>query len=290
MLGEPPRPPLLARGGLARPAAALADVARYRDDRAFRELTLLHFAVLPVSRKVGGPKGKANGVVDTRALARRWLEGACGELWAPPQRGPARRRAPQAETVARAKQHRALALCADGLVSKTCVAMRCPLFPTHLRLRLLGRPQHVQVAVCPGWTDEFGRHLAGVINLLAKWQVLDSARPWVCGAKLVALPKELDDVRPIAVGETLCRLAGEALLAPSRAALTEYLEPHQLGVGSKAGAEAAFHAARAWGKLSPLATRPWRPAMCCSLWTWPMRSTPSTARPFSLKLGSTLPS
>jgi hypothetical protein len=75
--------------------------------------------------------------------------------------------------------------------------------------------------------------------------VPEAASPFFAGAKLIALVKVNNDVRPIAVGESLRRLAARLLLTPHRAALAAHLLPFgQVGVGVPGGIEAATHAAR----------------------------------------------
>ena len=77
--------------------------------------------------------------------------------------------------------------------------------------------------------------MQGVVNLMAKGAVPSDMRPWVCGASLNALPKPTGDHRPVAAGETLRRVAAKALTMASAPEVGAYLEPVQMGVGTKQG-------------------------------------------------------
>ena len=64
------------------------------------------------------------------------------------------------------------------------------------------------------------------------------------GAKLIALSKGENGVRPIAVGWVLRRLASKILMAKLDSKCEELFWPHQVGVGTPLGAELAIHSAR----------------------------------------------
>jgi hypothetical protein len=106
------------------------------------------------------------------------------------------------------------------------------------------RPQHLKDAVVPGMQDEFARQLCQVVNLLLQGRAPESVRPWLCGAKLVALPKHDNTLRPIAVGETLRRLVAKLALSASECEFRDYLEPTQVGVGTRYGSESIIHVVR----------------------------------------------
>ena len=55
-------------------------------------------------------------------------------------------------------------------------------------------------------------------------------------------PKPNEDVRPIAVGETLRRIPGSILLMRNRDAIVDHFAPHQLGVCTRHGTEIITHA------------------------------------------------
>ena len=108
------------------------------------------------------------------------------------------------------------------------------------------RVQHLRDAMVPGFEDELIRQLTALVNILAKGQAPMDCQPFLCGAGLMALPKEDDSHRPIAVGEVLRRLVGKCLLASVKEDAQELLEPWQVGVGTSGGCEAVVHVCRRW--------------------------------------------
>ena len=71
---------------------------------------------------------------------------------------------------------------------------------------------------------------------------------FLAGASLIALNKIKEgcppDIRPIAVGETLRRLAGKCVCALLKDKAAEFFQPLQLGVACRAGAENIAHGVR----------------------------------------------
>jgi hypothetical protein len=61
------------------------------------------------------------------------------------------------------------------------------------------------------------------------------------GASLCALHKKDGGIRPIAIGNCLRRLTSKQAYFQSRNIINSYLSPHQLGVATKLGCEAAIH-------------------------------------------------
>eukprot|EP00973_Karenia_brevis_P092549 12412956-Karenia_brevis.AAC.1 len=108
------------------------------------------------------------------------------------------------------------------------------------------RPKHLKDAMMPGVSDEFLRQVLAVGQLLARGEAPESVREWLCGASLAALPKPQGGLRPIAVGETWRRLISKMLMATISDDIHAYLEPLQVGVGTKGGAEAVVHVVRQW--------------------------------------------
>ena len=96
---------------------------------------------------------------------------------------------------------------------------------------------------------EEGGLLHALASLFTKW-LKGRAPPrlaeWIAGAPLTPLRKSNNDVRPIAVGETLRRVAGSILLARNRDPIANHFAPHQLGVCMKRGTEVITHAVRAF--------------------------------------------
>ena len=108
------------------------------------------------------------------------------------------------------------------------------------------RPQHIRDAMVPGFEDELIRQLSALVNLLARGEAAPDARPFFCGATLVALRKEDATHRPIAVGETIRRLVSKSLAMGAKADARDILEPLQVGVGTPGGVEAVPHVCRKW--------------------------------------------
>ena len=68
---------------------------------------------------------------------------------------------------------------------------------------------------------------------------------FLAGGNLTALNKPTPgDIRPIAVGEVLCRLTGKCLCAVLRSKMTSFFEPYQFGVAVPCGAERIAHGLR----------------------------------------------
>lgn len=88
--------------------------------------------------------------------------------------------------------------------------------------------------------------LALVCDLFAQGKVPEQVKDAVFGAWLVAARKPGGDLRPIAVGSVLRRLASKVVLARARRAVVGYLQPRQLGFGTKGGTEACVHAVRTY--------------------------------------------
>ena len=86
--------------------------------------------------------------------------------------------------------------------------------------------------------------LTKLANLVLKEKIPEEIRPIFFGANLFALEKKDGGVKPIAVGSALRRLITKVGLKPISRQLGEYLEPNQVGYSSRAGSEAAAHAAR----------------------------------------------
>ena len=108
------------------------------------------------------------------------------------------------------------------------------------------KPQHVNDAATPTFSDELFRLLAELTTLLAGGRVPEEVQEHICGASLVAIPKSSGGLRPIAVGECLRRLVGKCLASSVMEDAQRRLEPVQVGVGTPGGAEAVAHVTRQW--------------------------------------------
>ena len=82
------------------------------------------------------------------------------------------------------------------------------------------------------------------INLILRGEVCSQVLPILFGASLCALEKKGGGIRPIAVGNTIRRVAGKVISTNMQQDLGNYLRPVQLGYGTKAGCEAAIHSVR----------------------------------------------
>ena len=80
-----------------------------------------------------------------------------------------------------------------------------------------------------------------MINLLAAGRAPRELSEHLCGASLIALAKDDNDVRPIAVGEVFRRLTSKCLCASVRDNARDFFEPLQVGVACPLGLEAAIH-------------------------------------------------
>ena len=108
------------------------------------------------------------------------------------------------------------------------------------------RGDHLREALGSAHGDEMAVNLADVVMLLARGHALLEVAPHLAGATLHALPKGADDVRPIAVGETLRRLTAKCLCNDVRVPARDFLCPLQVGVATRHGTEAVVHTARQW--------------------------------------------
>ena len=81
-------------------------------------------------------------------------------------------------------------------------------------------------------------------NFVLSDKIHEEIRPIFFGANLFAFSKKDRGIRPIAVGNTLRRLATKVGLKPVTQELGNFLRPNQLGYGTKGGSEAAAHAIR----------------------------------------------
>ena len=112
--------------------------------------------------------------------------------------------------------------------------------PSALRL------QHLKDALIPGLREEILRKTAKLMEVLAAGKAPQLAKPRIAGASLNALLKPNGALRPVAVGEVWRRMVGKLLLRTVGEDVTRYLEPTQVGVGTKGGSEAVIHTLRAW--------------------------------------------
>ena len=108
------------------------------------------------------------------------------------------------------------------------------------------RPSHVRDAMRPASSDLLLRLLSEVVSILLRGEVPEEIRPYVCGASIMALRKPNGTLRPIAIGETIRRLASKVAVDLITERAREIFEPLQLGVRTPNGCEAIIHVARQW--------------------------------------------
>ena len=101
------------------------------------------------------------------------------------------------------------------------------------------RPQHLLDGVRERDQRAALEALTDALNTLVAGRVPTALAPALAGASLFALNKDDGDVRPIAVGETVRRLASKCLCAATKEEAASYLRPLQVGVACPLGAEAA---------------------------------------------------
>ena len=107
-------------------------------------------------------------------------------------------------------------------------------------------PQHLKDITSEA-LGETSKHLLQTIAKFLNGIVLcgnipDAVQSSFFGASLIALSKKDGGVRPIAVGNTLRRLAGKACMFKVSRNLTGEFQPHEMGVCIPSGAEVAVHA------------------------------------------------
>lgn len=86
--------------------------------------------------------------------------------------------------------------------------------------------------------------LTAFVNRIISNQLPVFIMPVLLGANLTALNKKNGGIRPIAVGETIRRIACKCAMRQVEPQLTSLLTPLQLGCGVRAGLDAAIHSTR----------------------------------------------
>jgi hypothetical protein len=109
------------------------------------------------------------------------------------------------------------------------------------------RPQHLKDLLCitnGEAADNLCVALGQLSDIMLSGKVPAEIVPCLYGASLTALSKKDGGIRPIAVGNTFRRLVAKIGSKRVQYAMGSQLRPHQLGYGTKGGAEAAVHAVR----------------------------------------------
>ena len=110
------------------------------------------------------------------------------------------------------------------------------------------KPQHLKDMT----EDSLGEDAKNLLDALVlffneivfKGKVPMEACAFFYGGNLIALSKKCGGIRPIAIGNTLRRLASKIAMSTVTELQKELFWPHQLGVGVKLGGEIACHAIR----------------------------------------------
>jgi len=110
------------------------------------------------------------------------------------------------------------------------------------------RYEHLQVLLSHGDSLE---SLTALLQLLLDGNVPLATVSLLRRASLVPLMKASGGLRPLAVGETLRRLAARALLIQEHEKLKVAVAPHQQAIGQKAACELVVKAVRLLGKAHP---------------------------------------
>ena len=90
----------------------------------------------------------------------------------------------------------------------------------------------------------FLKSLTKLINLIGDGKLPESLRPFFFGAKLIALIKIDGGLRPIAIGNTLRRIASKCAGSKAFSERQNFFGNVQVGCGTKRGAEIAAHSFR----------------------------------------------
>ena len=101
---------------------------------------------------------------------------------------------------------------------------------------------HIRHALSVGGSDILLDNLLGVVNRALAGDMPPTLRPYWASAPITQLMKPNGGIRPIAVGLTLRRLVSKVALAAVLPSVSEYLQPYQVGVGVRGGAEGMVHA------------------------------------------------
>jgi hypothetical protein len=104
------------------------------------------------------------------------------------------------------------------------------------------RALHIKHALSVGGSDLLLESLLSVVNRALAGDIPPALRSLWASAPITPLVKPNGGLRPIAVGLTLRRLVSKVALAAVLPTLCDYLQPLQVGVGVRGGAEGLVHA------------------------------------------------
>lgn len=109
------------------------------------------------------------------------------------------------------------------------------------------RPQHLKDLLSKSNGDanlKLLSSLTNLCNMMLSGNVNSEITQIIYGATVCALNKNSGGIRPIAIGCTLRRLVSKLACRSVRESISSYLNPIQLGFGTKGGCESAIHVTR----------------------------------------------
>ena len=95
------------------------------------------------------------------------------------------------------------------------------------------------------------RLLFSLCNSYLSDSIPEAVAKVLAGTKLIALNKNTQDVRPIAVGDCFRRLTAKVACYHLKEKISNYLAPHQYGVATPGGAELMTHLVQAVLEQNP---------------------------------------
>ena len=108
------------------------------------------------------------------------------------------------------------------------------------------RPSRLQEALRHASGDQTLRLVSEVYQLMLRGEIPEDMRLWICGSSLMQQRKPTGSLRPVAEGETLCRLCSKVAVELMGSSSRSILEPIQVGVRTRAGCESVVHTTRHW--------------------------------------------
>jgi hypothetical protein len=112
------------------------------------------------------------------------------------------------------------------------------------------RPQHIKEMFLnqhnPASHPRQLETLLSFCDIIMQGKLPNFIRPLFFGARLIALRKKDENIRPIAVGNCFRRIVSKIACMLAKTTISNYLIPHQIGFAIDKGAEAAIHTTRSF--------------------------------------------
>ncbi|CAI7750412.1 unnamed protein product [Closterium sp. NIES-53] len=96
-----------------------------------------------------------------------------------------------------------------------------------------------------------GKHLHALVNTILTGKLPPAVANLLTTSRLIALTKPGGGTRPIAIGESLTRLAAKTTLTLTAGAARDFFLPQQFGVAVPGGAEAIIHITQTYLTVNP---------------------------------------